>query len=1091
MVIPLQLEIQRPDRMRFVCVNALLEAEKNFKGGQVPGSEMEIMLELYGAKLKSAKYAILSHCWGVPEEGEKEVQFREMSELLTMKDTLRSALRRSTGYMKILDTCKRAQKDDLELVWIDTCCINKESSSELSEAINSMYKWYADSGRCYAYLQDVDTSDINPKWDIKKFPNSNGWPKWFSRGWTLQELVAPSDIHFFNSSWELIGCKKSLVGVLNRITQIPDHVLKEGLHSNRPSVAQIMSWAAHRSTTREEDRAYSLLGLLGVHMPMLYGEGKHAFRRLQLEIMRTSNDQSIFAWGWDTRWTGWSNNFLADDPSFFQDCSHVVTMQRDEFIEALGCNISKEDLLNIPVKRFRSFTVTNGGIQIWLPLTPCEGSSSLFMATLACRYRGEYPITIVLGRSQSDHFRYFGRSPNPNTAKARFEEVFLPYNDDSYQHDELVFKLHCSDFTRQSVFPANIKLTDNALTLSKASDFAVITYKHPKDDTCFAVAFCYCRRKHVTRIICANEDISHGGVVFQRLHLNALEEILSAGRSTASSQERHNSRPVFQHFHLPQSVHGVRKMSTRPESSQGNCIVTLTTVHCPGVCSPCSEVDYEEAPHFFGFMRDPDWNMPSVVYPLNDDSSSPLFVRTDSPEIKLGDYGRLYSTGGRAFQRHGNIFDLATELGMQISVEPAKHKIDPKCCDMLGGIILRSDLIPGQSFSRNATKLSLPDNEDVMIVLQYLSARLAGSFLVTTLVVHSETSWRNITTIPLYTPFNPLPWQEEKCDWTLRKWLNTLRHHFCLLLGWDENNLSTTEENIRFLKDVFGGSHFKEFVGELTFFHRLALMVAAKRSDGACTEPASLCKVVGTCALSDNPSPASPALYSLKDTEAAQDLRAETLVKQLTLIANLDIGTGQYIRERTIWDQALQLKSVPFGVELLRTIGSVYTNLRQDAFWYHRRGRHVRNIDFSEYTIHSLVEEVKELRETLLLPRADSEQRALEEDMTGKILLVCWYGVRLEIKEVLEKVVDRFVDKTLTEERTVRKMALANIGRTFLDVLDDTYDETSSPLLRMMNDAAAGISKYALLVADKTPRSVQFSDSVSHVQEDLAPLIVT
>ncbi|KAI6044460.1 HET-domain-containing protein [Pisolithus marmoratus] len=255
------------------------------------------MVELHGAELKYARYAILSHCWGVANE---EVQFKEMSELLTTSDSTRNKLRSRAGYMKILGTCERAQKEGFELVWIDTCCINKESSSELSEAINSMYKWCADSRRCYAYLQDVETSDISAEPDSNMFPKSNGLPKWFSRGWTLQELVAPKDIRFFNSRWKFIGDKKSLVHVLNWITQIPLHVLEEGLLSKRPSVAQITSWASHRSTAREEDRAYSLMGLLGVHMPMSYGEGKNAFRRLQLEIMRTSNDQSIFAWGWQT-----------------------------------------------------------------------------------------------------------------------------------------------------------------------------------------------------------------------------------------------------------------------------------------------------------------------------------------------------------------------------------------------------------------------------------------------------------------------------------------------------------------------------------------------------------------------------------------------------------------------------------------------------------------------------------------------------------------------------------------------------------------------------------------------------------------------
>lgn len=124
-----------------------------------------------------------------------------------------------------------------------------------------------------------------------------------------------------------------------------------------------------------------------------------------------------------------------------------------------------------------------------------------------------------------------------------------------------------------------------------------------------------------------------------------------------------------------------------------------------------------------------------MVYPLNDDSPSPLFVRTDSSEIKLGDYGRLYSAGGGAFKRQGNIFDLATELGMQASIEPVRHEIDHKNCEMLGDIIVkvtRPAPLPGRLIFRSATGMSLPNNQDVV---SSLFARLAGPCLVTTLVV--------------------------------------------------------------------------------------------------------------------------------------------------------------------------------------------------------------------------------------------------------------------------------------------------------------------------------------------------------------------
>ncbi|KIM67914.1 hypothetical protein SCLCIDRAFT_60339, partial [Scleroderma citrinum Foug A] len=227
---------------------------------------------------EATEYAVLSHRWI-----EQEVDHDEMVELAKMDKEERDEIRRRGGYRKILQGCKQAQKDGYEWLWVDTCCIDKRSSAELSEAINSMYRWYENAKVCYAYLHDVPDP-----W----FPTT----KWFSRGWTLQELIAPDNVQFFNKDWQCIGDKRTLAPTLQNITGVPEHILVDGLHGNRPCVAQIMSWAARRKTTRVEDRAYSLMGLLGVNMPMLYGEGKKAFHRLQLEIIRASNDQSIFAW---------------------------------------------------------------------------------------------------------------------------------------------------------------------------------------------------------------------------------------------------------------------------------------------------------------------------------------------------------------------------------------------------------------------------------------------------------------------------------------------------------------------------------------------------------------------------------------------------------------------------------------------------------------------------------------------------------------------------------------------------------------------------------------------------------------------------
>ena len=239
------------------------------------------------------KYAILSHTWGV-----EEILFEDISNQGSLEWKLKG------GFYKLHEGCKQAQRDGFDFIWIDTCCIDKSSSTELSEAINSMFSWYQNAEVCYAYLVDV------------KSQSKIGRSRWFTRGWTLQELVAPLHVRFYNESWSYIGEKSTLISEISGITQIDEAVLRFGHEGTRDyrcadvsgrmkacllgfCAAEIMSWAAARQTTREEDMAYSLLGLFDVHMPLLYGEGRMAFYRLQEYIAQKSDDQSILAWSWD------------------------------------------------------------------------------------------------------------------------------------------------------------------------------------------------------------------------------------------------------------------------------------------------------------------------------------------------------------------------------------------------------------------------------------------------------------------------------------------------------------------------------------------------------------------------------------------------------------------------------------------------------------------------------------------------------------------------------------------------------------------------------------------------------------------------
>jgi hypothetical protein len=218
------------------------------------------------------KYAILSHRWGAEE--------------VTFADLMNSTAKDKAGYRKIQFCGEQARHDGLQYFWVDTCCIDKSSSNELAEAINSMFRWYQRAARCYVYLSDVSTlkrkaSDTATEctWE-SAFRQS----EWFTRGWTLQELLAPRSLEFFSQNGKRLGDKGTLKRHIKEITGIPISAL-EGAPLSQFSVEERLSWAESRQTTRGEDKAYSLLGIFGIHLPLIYGEGEaHAFKRLKKEI---------------------------------------------------------------------------------------------------------------------------------------------------------------------------------------------------------------------------------------------------------------------------------------------------------------------------------------------------------------------------------------------------------------------------------------------------------------------------------------------------------------------------------------------------------------------------------------------------------------------------------------------------------------------------------------------------------------------------------------------------------------------------------------------------------------------------------------
>ncbi|KAI0555648.1 heterokaryon incompatibility protein-domain-containing protein [Xylaria curta] len=220
-------------------------------------------------------YAILSHTWG--REDEDEVSYNDM---------LRGIITDKPGYQKLHFCRKQAVLDGIKYFWIDTCCINQSNFTEVTLAINPMFSWYQNSTKCYVYLQDVPSSGQNPRQTSSppEWESAFRKSRWFTRGWTLQELLAPLSVEFFSSDYQVLGDRSSLAHQIHEITRIPIGVFR-GIPFTYFSIDERISWSYRRETKQEEDIAYSMLGLFKVHMSLIYGEGKsNAFIRLRSKI---------------------------------------------------------------------------------------------------------------------------------------------------------------------------------------------------------------------------------------------------------------------------------------------------------------------------------------------------------------------------------------------------------------------------------------------------------------------------------------------------------------------------------------------------------------------------------------------------------------------------------------------------------------------------------------------------------------------------------------------------------------------------------------------------------------------------------------
>ncbi|KAK4090734.1 hypothetical protein Purlil1_4870 [Purpureocillium lilacinum] len=318
-------------------------------------------------------YTVLSHRWEDEE--------------VTLEHMKTGAAGQMKGFAKIESSAHRAREDGCPYIWIDTCCIDKSSSAELSEAINSMFAWYRAAQRCIVYLSDVRT--------LADLPRS----AWFMRGWTLQELIAPRDVVFLNREWRVLGDKTGLRRQLRDITRIADAVLAGGDDEEGPPLdlaavpaCNKLAWAAGRRTTRPEDEAYCLLGLLGVAMPLLYGEGaERAFRRVMEAYVREyPDDETVLAWtaepeDVDARGSPYWP-LLASSPRFFRRSGGYTVPRFRAWRKGGG----------------RAVDVTGGGVRAALTVQPLgqdaiqrpgadsdggdAGVQTLFLAALNCSY---------------------------------------------------------------------------------------------------------------------------------------------------------------------------------------------------------------------------------------------------------------------------------------------------------------------------------------------------------------------------------------------------------------------------------------------------------------------------------------------------------------------------------------------------------------------------------------------------------------------------------------------------------------------------------------------------------------------------------
>lgn len=467
-------------------------------------------------------------------------------------------------------------------------------------------------------------------------------------------------------------------------------------------------------------------------------------------------------------------------------------------------------------------------------------------------------------------------------------------------------------------------------------------------------------------------------------------------------------------------------------------------------------------------------------------------------KVKLGDYGR-FLRDGEGFERQGNVFDLAMQLGIDVPMVPVKNVVCHRDKRTVGKnpLVVRPDRLEwnvdcSHSYPSlalyDAVGWSLPVTEQLVAFLNTLSFRLSDAILVARIIQCSECSydiqepfpsesmdhaqdletWRKFdTTTPLCSLMTPMSWRQVSSSTVLVETLGNIKGYFAVLTGFagefDEPVRSSEPVNLKdaveFLTDIFGGGNFNDFIGKITFFNELPTMFKT----GVSNEPR---------VEVDNHS----GVLS-KAGETTWEQRIEGLVRFLAQIDDreLDSDLGITAFDQTeLWVKAIELRSTPFAVEFLRTFATTYQEWKPES--------QKRRIEFDRHKFLSKVEEIKALQEVLARIDDKNERRTLAEDMAGKVLLTCWDGITIEIEQVLEEVATRFVNDEASDQgaRIARARRISNVGKIFMKAADYIAALGLNPLRRMMHDAADGISKHQLLLTEQAERVRQNSDNADH-----------